>query len=133
MDSPPVSTTPPRAKTLDKVYALFLCRLVFTPTACQECVSFATSDILKRCPVQKKCTPDLSDFDCNSCLEQSFSSLPTTHAGARVLLPSCCSHFELYPFFNENVPAAPPPMPVLSSPPPVFVTRPKGKVELIPP
>ncbi|XP_031277419.1 putative cysteine-rich receptor-like protein kinase 23 [Pistacia vera] len=38
----------------DKVYALFLCRLVFTPTACQECVSFATSDILKRCPVQRE-------------------------------------------------------------------------------
>ncbi|XP_031287229.1 cysteine-rich receptor-like protein kinase 10 isoform X2 [Pistacia vera] len=183
----------------DKVYALFLCRGDVTPTTCQECVNFATSDILQRCPVQKEsiiwydpcllrysdeyifstmkgnpgavfydsnnvteqvrfnllvgttmkeaaneaaaspkkfstrkanfttiqtlyylvqCTPDLSNLDCNNCLEQSFATLPTTRVGARVLLPSCNSRFELYPFYNESVTAAPPPTPVLSSPPP---------------
>ncbi|KAJ0101314.1 hypothetical protein Patl1_03709 [Pistacia atlantica] len=184
----------------DKVYALFLCRGDVTPTTCQDCVNFATSDILQRCPVQKEsiiwyeqcllrysdasifsaldsndyifvlsnsnnvteqvrfdqlvrttlkeaaneavnspkkfstreanfttvqtlycivqCTPDLSNFDCNSCLQQSFVSLPTARAGGRVLFPSCYSRFELYPFYNDTVTAAPPPTPVLSSPPP---------------
>ncbi|KAJ0102185.1 hypothetical protein Patl1_03697 [Pistacia atlantica] len=192
----------------DKVYPLFLCRGDVTPTTCQDCVILATSDILRRCPVQKEsiiwydlcllrysgesifstmdsspgipmyntnnvteqarfnqlvgttmkeaanesvdspkkfstrkvdfttfqtlyclvqCTPDLSDLDCNSCLQQSFANLRTTQVGARVLLPSCNSRFELYPFYNENATAAPPPPPVLSSPPPVSVTGPKGR------
>ncbi|XP_031277417.1 cysteine-rich receptor-like protein kinase 10 isoform X2 [Pistacia vera] len=192
----------------DKVYALFLCRGDVTPTTCQGCVNFATSDILRRCPVEAEsiiwydecllrysgasifstmasspsiimynlnnvteqarfnqlvgttmmaaanesvdspkkfstrkanftafqilyclvqCTPDLSDLDCNSCLQQSFANLRTTQVGARVLLPSCNSRFELYPFYNENATAAPPPPPVLSSPPPVSVTRPKER------
>ncbi|XP_031277415.1 cysteine-rich receptor-like protein kinase 10 [Pistacia vera] len=183
----------------DKVYALFLCRGDVTPTTCQECVNFATSDILQRCPVEEEsiiwydpcllrysgeyifstmkgnpgavfydsnnvteqvrfnqlvgttmkeaaneavaspkkfstrkanfttiqtlyclvqCTPDLSNLDCNNCLEQSFATLPTTRVGARVLIPSCNSRFELYPFYNENVSAAPPPTPALSSSPP---------------
>ncbi|KAJ0102179.1 hypothetical protein Patl1_03699 [Pistacia atlantica] len=191
----------------DKVYALFLCRGDVTPTTCQGCVNFATSDILRRCPVEAEsiiwydecllrysgasifstmasspsiimynlnnvteqarfnqlvgttmmaaanesvdspkkfstrkanftafqtlyclvqCTPDLSDLGCNSCLQQSFANLRTTQVGARVLLPSCNSRFELYPFYNENATAAPPPPPVLSSPPPVSVTRPKA-------
>ncbi|KAJ0101316.1 hypothetical protein Patl1_03703 [Pistacia atlantica] len=183
----------------DKVYALFLCRGDVNPTTCQECVNFATSDILQRCPVQKEsiiwydpcllrysgeyifstmkgnpgavfydsnnvteqvrfnllvgttmkeaaneavaspkkfssrkanfttiqtlyclvqCTPDLSNLDCNNCLEQSFATLPTTRVGARVLIPSCNSRFELYPFYNETVTDAPPPTPALSSSPP---------------
>ncbi|XP_044504520.1 cysteine-rich receptor-like protein kinase 10 isoform X1 [Mangifera indica] len=77
------------------------------------------------CLVQ--CTPDLSNADCNSCLEQSFASLPTTQAGARVYFPSCTSHFELYSFYNENVTAAPPPTPVLSLPPSVSVITRTGK------
>ncbi|XP_044497350.1 cysteine-rich receptor-like protein kinase 10 [Mangifera indica] len=68
------------------------------------------------CLVQ--CTPDLSNLDCSSCLEQSFANLRTSQAGSRVLFPSCNSRFELYPFYNENVTAAPPTTPVLPSQPP---------------
>ncbi|KAJ0101318.1 hypothetical protein Patl1_03701 [Pistacia atlantica] len=38
----------------DKVYALFLCRGDVTPTTCKDRVNFATSDILKLCPVEKQ-------------------------------------------------------------------------------
>ncbi|KAJ0101313.1 hypothetical protein Patl1_03708 [Pistacia atlantica] len=90
---------------------------------------FTTSHTLY-CLVQ--CAPDLSSFDCNSCLEQSFVRMPTTKEGGRVLVASCFNQFEFFPFYNENVTATPPPTPVLSSPPPVSptpvsVTRPKGK------
>ncbi|XP_044497351.1 cysteine-rich receptor-like protein kinase 10 [Mangifera indica] len=58
------------------------------------------------CLVQ--CTPDLSNVDCNSCLEQSLPSLRTAQAGSRVLFPSCSSRFELYRFYYLNETAAPP-------------------------
>ncbi|XP_031250177.1 cysteine-rich receptor-like protein kinase 10 isoform X2 [Pistacia vera] len=90
---------------------------------------FTTSHTLY-CLVQ--CAPDLSSFDCNSCLEQSFVRMPTTKEGGRVLVASCFNQFEFYRFYNENVTATPPPTPVLYSPPPVSptpvsVARPKGK------
>ncbi|KAJ0101315.1 hypothetical protein Patl1_03702 [Pistacia atlantica] len=43
------------------------------------------------------------------------------------MVASCYSRYELYQFYDENVTAALPQTPVLSSPPPVSVTRSKGK------
>ncbi|XP_044482996.1 cysteine-rich receptor-like protein kinase 10 isoform X2 [Mangifera indica] len=70
-----------------------------------------------------QCTPDLSKFDCNSCLEAAFSYLRTSQVGSRVLSPSCIVRYELYPFYNETEPLAPPPL--LSPPPPPIPS--KGK------
>ncbi|KAK7269969.1 hypothetical protein RIF29_22795 [Crotalaria pallida] len=63
-----------------------------------------------------QCTPDLTTFDCNTCLASAISSLPTCcngTRGARVLLPGCNLRYELYPFYNvsalSNQPKVPPP------------------------
>uniref|UniRef100_A0A2C9U613 non-specific serine/threonine protein kinase n=1 Tax=Manihot esculenta TaxID=3983 RepID=A0A2C9U613_MANES len=37
----------------DVVYGLFLCRGDLSPEICQDCVNFATQDIIHRCPTQK--------------------------------------------------------------------------------
>uniref|UniRef100_A0A5B7A748 non-specific serine/threonine protein kinase n=1 Tax=Davidia involucrata TaxID=16924 RepID=A0A5B7A748_DAVIN len=68
-----------------------------------------------------QCTPDLLEVDCNRCLRVSISLLPNTAQGGRVLLPSCNSRFELYPFFTATAPPPPPPpppTPTLAPPPP---------------
>ncbi|XP_044481974.1 putative cysteine-rich receptor-like protein kinase 9 [Mangifera indica] len=62
-----------------------------------------------------QCTPDLSKFDCNSCLEAAFPNLMTSKVGSRVLSPSCIVRYELYPFYNETEPLAPPPPPPIPS------------------
>ncbi|CAH8357162.1 unnamed protein product [Eruca vesicaria subsp. sativa] len=49
-----------------------------------------------------QCTPDLTTQDCLLCLETSNNQLPTTRTGARILLPSCNSRYETYPFFNKS-------------------------------
>ncbi|XP_044482991.1 cysteine-rich receptor-like protein kinase 10 isoform X3 [Mangifera indica] len=64
-----------------------------------------------------QCTPDLSKFACNSCLEAAFANLRTSQVGSRVLFPSCSVRYELYPFYNEREPPAPPPL-LSPSPPP---------------
>lgn len=58
-----------------------------------------------------QCTPDLTANDCERCLRFRIAQLPTS-SGARVLLPSCCVHYESYPFFDRTtnsstVPAIP--------------------------
>ncbi|KAJ9169026.1 hypothetical protein P3X46_020496 [Hevea brasiliensis] len=37
----------------DDIYGLFLCRGDFSSDVCQTCVTFATQDIVERCPVEK--------------------------------------------------------------------------------
>ncbi|KAH0891968.1 hypothetical protein HID58_054397, partial [Brassica napus] len=58
-------------------------------------------------PVQRvyglvQCTPDLTTQECSRCLEASINQLPTANNGTRVLLPSCNSRYESYPFYNES-------------------------------
>ncbi|KAL7244054.1 hypothetical protein ACSBR1_016308 [Camellia fascicularis] len=58
-----------------------------------------------------QCTPDLTTFDCNSCLRDAISSFPDCcdgRRGGRVLFPSCNVWYETYPFY-----AAPTPPPSL--------------------
>ncbi|KAL9384091.1 hypothetical protein Peur_024414 [Populus x canadensis] len=52
-----------------------------------------------------QCTPDLSKYDCNRCLNQTLSDLPiccNNKTGGRVLYPSCNLRFENYSFYNET-------------------------------
>ncbi|KAH7836414.1 hypothetical protein Vadar_000964 [Vaccinium darrowii] len=69
-----------------------------------------------------QCTPDLSDFDCNSCLRNGITSLADSQRGSQVLFPSCYVKFEMYPFYNANFGAAPPPPPPVLPPPPSTTT-----------
>ncbi|KAI8525207.1 hypothetical protein RHMOL_Rhmol13G0211500 [Rhododendron molle] len=65
-----------------------------------------------------QCTPDLSDSDCNGCLRNGMSKLPDdAKQGARVLFRSCYVWYEVYPFFNASIGAAPPPPPSVLPPP----------------
>ncbi|XP_062087492.1 cysteine-rich receptor-like protein kinase 44 [Humulus lupulus] len=52
-----------------------------------------------------QCTPDLSAFDCNTCLRSAIGFFPDCCSGKRggsVFLPSCITRFEFYPFFNST-------------------------------
>ncbi|XP_009109107.2 cysteine-rich receptor-like protein kinase 10 isoform X3 [Brassica rapa] len=69
-----------------------------------------------------QCTPDLTREDCLSCLQQSINQLATDQSGARFVVPSCSSRYELYLFYNESATTKPPPPPEVSTPP-----RPAGK------
>ncbi|XP_013664124.2 cysteine-rich receptor-like protein kinase 10 isoform X1 [Brassica napus] len=50
-----------------------------------------------------QCTPDLTTQDCSRCLVTSINQLHTDNTGSRLLLPSCNSRYESYPFFNESI------------------------------
>ncbi|WZY69288.1 cysteine-rich receptor-like protein kinase 10 isoform X1 [Brassica rapa] len=63
-----------------------------------------------------QCTPDLISQDCLRCLNQIVNQLPMDKIGGRLIVPSCSSRYELYPFYNESAVPTPPPPP---SPPPV--------------
>ncbi|CAA7037155.1 unnamed protein product [Microthlaspi erraticum] len=75
-----------------------------------------------------QCTPDLTNQDCLWCLQQINNQLPVDKIGGRVIVPSCSSRFELYPFYNESavttrqpqLDSAPPPptQPPISNPSP---------------
>ncbi|KAM7465170.1 hypothetical protein LguiB_012732 [Lonicera macranthoides] len=70
-----------------------------------------------------QCTQDLSEQDCNGCLQMAVNRLPQCcggRQGGRVLLTSCNVRYEIYPFYRE-LPAAPPLVP--SSPLPSSITR----------
>ncbi|GAB4862136.1 Cysteine-rich receptor-like protein kinase [Ancistrocladus abbreviatus] len=57
-----------------------------------------------------QCTPDLSSLLCRQCLSQCIGSLPTCCSGKQggwVLLPSCTARYEIYPFYDQTVAAAP--------------------------
>ena len=50
-----------------------------------------------------QCTPDLSNTDCNSCLQAAINHLRiycSGKQGRRVHFPSCHVRYELYPFYN---------------------------------
>ncbi|KAM7490247.1 hypothetical protein LguiA_033168 [Lonicera macranthoides] len=56
-----------------------------------------------------QCTQDLSNVDCNLCLQTALRYLQqvsNTTEGARVFLPSCNIRFEIYPFYHHLVPPA---------------------------
>ncbi|TXG47131.1 hypothetical protein EZV62_026425 [Acer yangbiense] len=191
----------------NRVYGLFQCRSDLPTSTCQDCVVFASTDAVQRCPIQKgaiiwydeclvhysdtyifstvesnpsirlwntmnatdptrfdelvlslmneartlavnnpkrfatkkgdsttsqtiytlvQCTRDLSSDDCSRCLVQNTANLPKGVIGGRTLYPSCYCMFELYPFYNDNSTASPPPTPTVPSPPSP-VTRPAGK------
>ncbi|KAL5579008.1 hypothetical protein UlMin_011450 [Ulmus minor] len=59
-----------------------------------------------------QCTPDLSSADCSRCLTDAIDRLNVCCSGkqgARVLFPSCMVQYEVYPFYNQNSSAPPPP------------------------
>ncbi|KAJ6767271.1 CYSTEINE-RICH RECEPTOR-LIKE PROTEIN KINASE 25 [Salix purpurea] len=198
----------------DQVYGLFICRGDVSNTACQNCVTFATNDVVQRCPIgiasiilydechlrysnsnffskvdqnafwymwnaqnttyepqrfnnlvatsvndcatqaasappgAKKfavnqtyidgfqniyslaqCTPDLSSFDCNTCLRAVIAGLPSccsSKIGGRVFAPSCYIRYEITEFYNATavaVESLPPPPPL----PPMTLPVPEGK------
>ncbi|KDP20812.1 hypothetical protein JCGZ_21283 [Jatropha curcas] len=196
----------------DDIYGLFLCRGDVSTASCRNCVTFATQDIVQRCPVEKvavvwydecllrysnrsmfstmdsqpmvlmwnvqnftdqnsfnellgttireaateaknapsgakkfavkeanftafrtlyslvQCTPDLSSFDCDSCLQTAIPNLPLRQGG-RVLSPSCNMRYEVYRFYNATAVKAPSPPP---SPPPVGLPPPPTSSGTIP-
>ncbi|XP_050367391.1 cysteine-rich receptor-like protein kinase 25 [Argentina anserina] len=55
-----------------------------------------------------QCTQDLSNFECNRCLQGAIAYLPACCSGkigGRVLNPSCTVRFEQYPFYKAPPPA----------------------------
>ncbi|XP_076945762.1 cysteine-rich receptor-like protein kinase 15 [Bidens hawaiensis] len=70
-----------------------------------------------------QCTPDLSDMQCDTCLEDAISQISNMYygrIGARMLLPMCNFRYESYRFFNQTAPViAPSPPPILQPSPPV--------------
>jgi len=52
-----------------------------------------------------QCTPDLSEQDCNDCLERAISEIPTccnNKIGGRVVKPSCNIRYETSRFYNST-------------------------------
>ncbi|CAE6181363.1 unnamed protein product [Arabidopsis arenosa] len=74
-----------------------------------------------------QCTPDLRRQDCLACLQYSINGMPLYKIGGRLLWPSCNSRYELYPFYNESVIEAPPPLESLVSTPPMASPSLPGK------
>ncbi|KAH7837551.1 hypothetical protein Vadar_015086 [Vaccinium darrowii] len=193
----------------DIAYGLFLCRGDISASACQDCVDYASKDVVNRCPRSKQvtiwyeecslrysnqsifgnsdaavarvlsntqnvtnatlfrevlakvmddiaarassdhlgkkfatgdskysplqpvyglaqCTPDLSDAGCNTCLRNCISSFDATKQGASVLFPSCTVRYEMYPFYDASVGAAPPPPSPVPPPPPPSTSTPSS-------
>ncbi|GAB4830985.1 hypothetical protein Ancab_040219 [Ancistrocladus abbreviatus] len=64
-----------------------------------------------------QCTPDLSSLLCGQCLSQCVGYLPiccSGKQGGRVLLSNCMARYEIYPFYDQAVAAAPAPGPPAS-------------------
>ncbi|KAL4625180.1 hypothetical protein ACB092_05G006100 [Castanea dentata] len=67
-----------------------------------------------------QCTPDLSNTDCNNCLQAAINLLPkccSGKKGGRVLFPSCHVRYELVDTGPVPTPELSPPPPPLSIPP----------------
>ncbi|KAK6917380.1 Gnk2-homologous domain [Dillenia turbinata] len=69
-----------------------------------------------------QCTPDLTEIDCNNCVENAMGNIPTCcdgKEGGRVINPSCSVRFEMYKFYNSDPysPSASPSPPSLSPSP----------------
>ncbi|MBA0778989.1 hypothetical protein Gotri_003274 [Gossypium trilobum] len=62
-----------------------------------------------------QCTPDLSEGDCNHCLDKAATNgilrCCLKQRGCRVLSPSCNLRFETYPFVEAGAEFPPPPSP----------------------
>ena len=68
-----------------------------------------------------QCTPDLSGYDCNRCLQIAMTNLPGCCGGeemGRVLFPSCNLWHDLYPFYLTVNTSAPTPNLAVVPPPP---------------
>ncbi|KAM3701783.1 hypothetical protein ACJW30_05G200600 [Castanea mollissima] len=80
-----------------------------------------------------QCTPDLSSFDCNRCLQEAISNVSTCCSGkqgGRVMYPSCTIRYEVSPFYQIQAvaPPVPAPVPTLGQPPiPLLLPPPPGK------
>ncbi|XP_022555869.1 cysteine-rich receptor-like protein kinase 10 isoform X1 [Brassica napus] len=74
-----------------------------------------------------QCTPDLTSQECLRCLNQIVNQLPMDKIGGRLIVPSCNSRYELYPFYNESAVPTPPPPPPVSTPPVPAPPPPAGK------
>ncbi|KAF7120907.1 hypothetical protein RHSIM_Rhsim13G0159700 [Rhododendron simsii] len=64
-----------------------------------------------------QCTPDLSNLDCNGCLQKGISLFPEATIGVRVVFPSCNIQYEDFQFYDASVGGAPPPPSPLLPPP----------------
>lgn len=77
-----------------------------------------------------QCTPDLSNSDCDQCIQGNIALLPTCCNGKRggnVFNPSCNVRYEVYPFYRITA-SAPSPVPVVLPPPPTkSAIRSRGK------
>ncbi|KAK3411922.1 hypothetical protein EUGRSUZ_I00683 [Eucalyptus grandis] len=49
-----------------------------------------------------QCTPDLTAWDCNKCLQNANGYLVEGKQGGRTLTPSCIVMYESYPFYNAS-------------------------------
>ncbi|KAF3530720.1 hypothetical protein DY000_02037981 [Brassica cretica] len=78
-----------------------------------------------------QCTPDLTSQECLRCLNQIVNQLPMDKIGGRLIVPSCNSRYELYPFYNESIFAAPQPQ-LDSAPPPQLDSAPQPQPISIP-
>ncbi|KAE8647672.1 hypothetical protein Csa_004441 [Cucumis sativus] len=68
-----------------------------------------------------QCTPDLSQLQCDECLESALQAIPPCCSeGMEVFLPSCHARYEPYIFFELSPKLQPPLLP----PPPLLVFTP---------
>ncbi|KAJ4982448.1 hypothetical protein NE237_033285 [Protea cynaroides] len=81
-----------------------------------------------------QCTPDLSQYDCNTCLVQARVYVQGTgivsQQGGRIMMPSCDLRYELDDPFYQIISAPPPPATSFAPPPPpknVTVTAGNGR------
>nr|POE85272.1 cysteine-rich receptor-like protein kinase 26 [Quercus suber] len=81
-----------------------------------------------------QCTPDLSELDCNTCLQvlQGYtSSCCNGKQGGIFRTPSCVLRYETYSFYDPSAESPPPPPPLppptAASPPPELPTSTPGK------
>ncbi|XP_039158338.1 putative cysteine-rich receptor-like protein kinase 9 [Eucalyptus grandis] len=60
-----------------------------------------------------QCTPDLTPWDCNTCLRSVIPRVPLGRPGGRIFTPCCNVRFDIRPFYNEGPAPGPPPPPPL--------------------
>ncbi|KAK7280213.1 hypothetical protein RJT34_25275 [Clitoria ternatea] len=74
-----------------------------------------------------QCTPDLTEAECNDCLDGAFSEIPNCcshRTGGVIIKLSCNFRFENYSFYDPTVEAVTLQLPSLGSPPPSSVPSP---------
>ncbi|MFS7978675.1 putative Gnk2-like domain-containing protein [Helianthus anomalus] len=68
-----------------------------------------------------KCSPYLTAQECSECVEDEVRKIGVEDngkIGGKIVLPTCYFRFEIYPFFNQNFRATPPPSFSPQPPPP---------------